>query len=208
VIRVAIIEDHTIVRQGLLSLLKSQPDISVCGEVGTGTEGVALARAEQPDVVVLDLGLPDMSGVDVIYALRETSPETRVVVLSMHAEAEYVRPALRAGAAGYLVKGADIGDLVKAVQCAMAGEVLLSPGVAKVVLEGSGPDVAARLTEREVEVLRYVAGGKTSREVARILGISAKTVDNHRQNVMTKLGLHDVASLTRFAIRAGLVAPE
>jgi len=207
-ITVVVVDDHTIVREGLISLLNSRPGIRVVGEAGGGLAAMEAARSVRPDVVILDLSLPDVSGIDVIYDLAREVPSARVVVLSMHDEPEYVRPALKAGVAGYLVKGSDIGDLVKAVECAMRGSAFLSPCIAKVMLDTSEPSGLEALTERELEVLRLVAGGKTSREVGRILGISPKTVDNHRQSIMQKLGIHDVVSLTRLAIRSGLVSPE
>jgi DNA-binding NarL/FixJ family response regulator len=126
----------------------------------------------------------------------------------MHSGPEYVKPALHAGAKGYLVKGADVGDLVKAIRAAVKGEVFLSPGVAKVLLDSNANPIGERLSQREGEILRYVAQGKTSREVGMILGISTKTVENHRQNIMRKMEVHDVVSLTRLAIRTGLVSPE
>jgi DNA-binding NarL/FixJ family response regulator len=204
---VLVVEDHTIVRQGLVSLL-SGAGLDVVGACGTGLEALRLVGSEQPDVVILDLSLPDMSGIDVIHELKNLAPACRVIVLSMHNEPEYVRPALKAGVAGYLVKGADIGDLLEAIRCAERGEVLLSPGIAKVVMEATGTSGLEQLTNRETEVLRLVAQGKTSREIALLLGISPKTVDNHRQSIMEKLGVHDAVSLTKLAIRRGLVCPE
>lgn len=207
-IRVAIVEDHTVVRQGLVSLLGAQSGLEVVGHGGSGFEGLRLVREHRPDVLVLDLSLPDMSGIDVIAEVTRDLPSCRVVVLSMHSEASYVRPAIRAGAAGYLVKGADIGDLVEAIRCVMRGEPFLSPGLARYLVADAGALQTDRLTDRETEVLRLVAQGKTSKEIATILSISPKTVENHRHNIMEKLGVHDVASLTRLALASGIVAPE
>ena len=207
-IKVLIVEDHTIVRQGIVSLLESFPKIEVAGQCGTGLEALRLARELAPDVVILDLSLPDIGGIEVIHSLKDDCPSARVVVLSMHSGPEYVRPALHAGAKGYLVKGADVADLVKAVEAALRGEVFLSPGVAKVLLDSTVCPLTERLSPREEEILRYVAQGKTSREVGMILCISTKTVENHRQNIMRKLEVHDVVTLTRLAIRSGLVPPE
>jgi DNA-binding NarL/FixJ family response regulator len=205
---VVIVDDHTIVREGLLALLNARPGISIVGEAGCGLEALDVVRRSQPDVVLMDLSLPDMSGIEVIYELADVAPATKVVVLSMHDAPEYVRPALRAGVAGYLVKGADIGNLVKAIECAMNGEVFLSPGVAGIVLGEAEDGNLGLLTPRELEILRLVANGKTSRDIGTILSISARTVENHRHSIMQKVGLHDVASLTRMAIRSGLVPPE
>lgn len=207
-IRIVIVEDHTVVRQGLVSLLSVQAGLEVVGQGGTGFDGLRLVRELSPDVLVLDLSLPDMSGIDVIADVTRDVLTCKVVVLSMHSEASYVRPAIRAGAAGYLVKGADIADLIEAIRCVMCGEPFLSPGLARYLVADAGALDANRLTERETEVLRLVAQGKTSREIATILAISPKTVENHRHNIMAKLGVHDVASLTRLALASGIVAPE
>jgi DNA-binding NarL/FixJ family response regulator len=206
-ISILVVDDHTIVRQGLVSLLGSCDDFHVVGEASTGLEAVSQAKECSPAVVLLDLSLPDISGIEVIHQLRQESPQSKVVVLSMHAEPEYVRPAIRAGVSGYLIKGSDVGDLIKALHCAVRGEAMLSPGIARVLLDSAGSTPSDQLSSREHEVLRLVASGKTSREVAVILGISPKTVDNHRHSIMQKLGVHDVVSLTRVAIRDGLVPP-
>lgn len=207
-ISILIVDDHTIVRQGLLSLLGSYPEFTIVGEAATGWDAVRLARESKPMVILLDLSLPDVSGIEVIHQLRKECPDARVVVLSMHDGPEYVRPAIRAGVAGYLIKGSDVGDLVKAVHCAVRGEAMLSPGIARVLLDSAGATPSDQLSARELEVLRLVAGGKTSKEVGQMLGISPKTVDNHRGSIMLKLGVHDVVSLTRIAIRDGLVSPD
>jgi len=206
--RVLIVEDHTIVRQGLVSLLRSDQRFVVAGECGLGGQAVEMAGQLLPDIVVLDLSLPDCSGIEVIGKLHQASPASRVVVLSMHGEASYVHPAMRAGISGYLVKGADIGTLVEALLCAMRGEVFLSPGIARLLVAPAAQGSEPQLSEREREVLSLVAQGKTSWEIGVILGISPKTVENHRQSIKSKLDIHDVAGLTRFAIRTGLIAPE
>ncbi len=205
---VVIVEDHTIVRQGLVSLLDARDEFRVAGECGTAAEAVALVRAAAPALVVLDLSLPDGSGLEVIGALRRACPTCKIVVLTMHDQPQYVLPALRAGVAGYLVKGAGIGDLVQALRCAVRGELFLSPGIARLVVETPPPEGLDVLTGRETEVLGLVARGKTSREIGALLGISPKTVDNHRQNIMHKLGVHDVVSLTRLSIRSGLISAD
>ncbi len=207
-VRIVVVDDHTIVRQGVVSLLASYPGFEVVAEAGTGLEALDAVDAARPDVVLLDLSLPDMSGVEVLHNLRERHRDVRVVVLTMHSSPDYARPAIRAGAAGYLVKGSDIGDLVHALRMALAGETFLSPVVARLLMEHAGEPGCGELSPREEEVLRLVAQGKTSREIGMLLEISPRTVDNHRRNIMEKLGVHDVASLTRVAIRSGLVAPE
>jgi len=206
--RVLLVEDHTIVRQGLRLLLSSYAEFEVVGEAGSGHEALDAAGRLGPGLVVLDLTLPDRDGLEVLRELRRRHPETRVVILSMHAGSEYVRPALQAGAAGYLVKGADVGDLVSALRAACRGEVALSPAVTRAALMEPADASAEVLSDREREVLGHVARGLTSREIAERLGIRSRTVECHRQNLMDKLDIHDVAGLTRYALKTGLISPE
>ena len=207
-VRVLVVDDHTIVRQGLVALLSTVPDLEVIADCGTGLQAISLAKREHPDVVLLDLSLPDLNGVEVIHELASSLPATKVVVLTMHADPTYARPALRAGAAGYLIKGSDIGDLITAIRKAMQGETHLSPVVASMLVDSPPSALGEQLSAREEEVLRLVAQGKTSREVGQLLEISPRTVDNHRRNIMEKLGVNDVVSLTKAAIKAGLIIPE
>lgn len=213
-IRVMLVEDHLIVRQGLRALLETQEGIEVAGEAGDGEEALASCRKVRPDVIVLDLGLPGKDGIRVAEELRDELPGCRVLVLSMHSGEEYVRSALRAGAAGFLVKGAGLTDLVRAIRAVAAGEAFFCGAAAEVlardVRHGGVAVEGARasLTEREREVLRLVASGKSSREIAAILGISPKTVEGHRANIMEKLGIHDLAGLVRYSVKSGLVPPE
>jgi DNA-binding NarL/FixJ family response regulator len=206
-IRLVLVEDHTIVRQGLKLLLSQSAEFKVQGEAGTGIEGMTVIARIKPDVALVDLTLPDMSGIEVIHEVRRVSPETRVVVLSMHSSPQYVQPALRAGACGYLVKGADVEALADALRTVMSGEQYLSPTVRRCA-ETHAPAGAETLSARELEVLRLVAQGKTSAEIAVILSLAPKTVENHRQRIMDKLDVHDTASLTRFAVKAGIVTPD
>ena len=208
IVRILVVDDHTIVRQGLVALLSGVTDFAVVADCGSGLQAVSLAEKHRPDIVLLDLSLPDMNGVEVIHELAARSLPTRVVVLTMHANPDYARPALRAGAAGYLIKGSDMGDLVTAIRKAVQGETHLSPVVASMLVDSPPSPFSDRLSPREEEVLRLVAQGKTSREVGLLLEISPRTVDNHRRNIMEKLGVNDVVSLTRAAIKAGLVMPE
>jgi len=213
-IRVVLVEDHLIVRQGLRALLETQAGIEVAGEAGNGEEALALCRDLRPDVAILDLGLPGMDGVRLTEELRRALPRCRVLVLSMHAGEEYVRSAVRAGAAGYLIKGAGLADLVSAIRAVAAGEAFFCGAAAAVLARdarGSCPGAGGQrsgLTEREREVLRLVALGKTSREIGTILSISQKTVEGHRANIMDKLDIHDLAGLVRYAVKAGLVPQE
>ncbi len=212
-IRVVLCDDHAIVRAGIRALLERQGDISIVAEAGSGHEVVAVAQQLQPDVILLDLSMPSGNGLDAIARIRSLAPRCRVLVLSMHSAPEYVRPALRAGAHGYLVKGSGLSDLLRAVRIILDGgqyvgselESIVSTGV----LSPSEPeDDLERLTPREREVLQRVAQGQTNRQIASQLGLSPKTVDSHRTNLMRKLGLHDAQALTRFAVRRGLIAPE
>lgn len=204
-IRVLLADDHTIVREGLRALLAEESDFEVVGEASDGREAVALAEELAPDVVVMDLAMPTLNGVDATARIRKACPDTQVVVLSMHATAAHVRPALRAGARGYLVKGSGLGDLRKAVEAVARGEAFFSPAVAAIVLDADGRADEARLTSREREVLQLVGEGRSSPEIARALGISVKTIEGHRSRLMGKLGVSNVAGLVRSAVRLGLV---
>ena len=209
-IRILLAEDHTIVRQGLKSLLEGQDDMTVVAEAANGREAVKAARRLGPDVVVMDLTMPELNGVDATAQITKSCPSTRVVILSMHSADEYVFPALRAGASGYLVKGSGLSELTSAIRAVHKGNAFFSPEVSKTLLNktqrsGEGPDP---LTEREREVLQLVVEGKTSPQIAALLNISAKTVEGHRGRIMNKLEIHDVAGLVRYAIRTGLISKE
>ncbi len=208
-IRVLLAEDHTIVREGLRSLLAMQPEVEVVGEAGSGTEAVRLACELSPDVVLMDLNLPELDGVEATRQIREKSPNSRVLVLSMHATPEHVRPAIRAGAAGYLVKGSGLSDLLAAVRAVASGSAFFSPEVAPIVLDGPGAEGrTAELTPRERQVLRLVAEGKSSPEIAAQLHLSVKTVEGHRSRIMSKLDVRNVVGMVRHAIKIGLVRAE
>lgn len=208
VIRVLLADDHPIVRKGLRALLAAHADIEVVAEADDGTTAVAEALRCGPDVAVMDLSMPGMHGVEAATRLREACPSVRVLVLSMHGGEEYVRPALRAGVRGYLVKGSDLADLVTAVRAVAGGDAYFSPSIARILLdEATGQEVGG-LTPREREVLQLVAQGRTSGEIAQALQISVKTVEGHRAKIMDRLNIRDVPGLVRYAIRAGLVALE
>lgn len=212
-IRLLLVDDHAIVRAGLRALLEGEADLHVAGEADNGRTAVELAARLQPDVVLLDLSMPGSNGIDAIARLRAAAPRARLLVLSMHAAPEYVRPALRAGAHGYIVKGSGLEDLLVAIRAVAAGERFLGPEAMQVQASdaqqpASDLDDLGRLTPREREVLQLVAEGYTNRQIACMLGLSPKTVDTHRSNLMRKLDLHDAQGLTRFALRRGLIAPE
>lgn len=212
-VTVLLVEDHTVVRKGIRRLLEDDPRIRVVGEASNGREALALAQKLQPDVALVDVGLPGLNGIDLTRQLRAMSERTAVVILSMHGDPAYVRRALQAGAKGYLLKDAEDEDLVKAIVAVHAGSSYFSPAVSRVLLDGflgSGavPDVddeLARLSDREREVLQLVAEGKSSKEIAQILALSVSTVESHRKHIMEKLNLHNTAAVVRFAIRKGIV---
>ena len=215
-LRVVLADDHQIVRQGLRALLEASGGFQVVGEASDGHEVVEIVEAEVPDVVILDLSMAGLSGIEALRRIKESSSTVRVLVLSMHSTSEYVRAALRAGADGYVIKGSGIGDLTDALAMVAEGRRFLSPEIERAALLDllDGPDHRAvvepleQLTPREREVLQLIAEGHTNRSIAERLGLSIKTVDGHRTRVMNKLDLHEATALTRFAIRHGLVSPD
>ena len=212
-IRVLLADDHALVRAGIRSLLGAMAEVSVVGEAASGEEALAMVGREQPDVVLMDIAMKGITGLEAAAQMRERFPGVRVVILSMHSGEEYVLQALRAGAAGYLLKDAATGELELALRSVMRGESWLSPAVSRQVVEGyvqrSGGDAAPEvLTARQREVLRLVAGGKSTKEIAYALNLSVKTVETHRAQIMERLGIRDVAGLVRYALRTGLIPPE
>jgi DNA-binding NarL/FixJ family response regulator len=213
-IRVVLADDHALVRAGIRSLLGNMSEVQVVGEASSGEEAMLLAESEHPDVILMDIAMKGISGLEAAAHLRESHPGVRVVILSMHSGEEYVLQALRAGAVGYLLKDAATGELELALRSVMRGESWLSPAVSRQVVEGYvqrvGGDAAAPevLTSRQREVLKLVAGGKSTKEIAFVLNLSVKTVETHRAQIMERLGIRDVAGLVRYALRTGLVPPE
>lgn len=206
-VRVLLVEDHTIVREGLKTMLSLEPDLEVVGEAADGERAVREATRLLPDVVVMDLSLPALNGVDATAAIVAACPATRVLVLSMYGGPEHVRPAVRAGASGYLVKGTGVAELVSGIRAVARGEPWFSHGIAAILLreDGSG---AGSLTPREREVLKLVAEGLSSAEIAKTLELSVKTVESHRSRLMTKLDVTNAAGLVREAIRLGIITAE
>ncbi len=212
-IRVILADDHSLVRAGIRSLLGAMVDVQVIGEASSGEEALELAAREHPDVVLMDIAMRGITGLEAAARMREAHPGVRVLILSMHSGEEYVLRALRAGAAGYLLKDAATGELELALRSVMRGESWLSPAVSRQVVEGyvqragadATPDV---LTARQREVLRLVAGGKSTKEIAFFLNLSVKTVETHRAQIMERLGIRDVPGLVRYALRTGLVPPD
>lgn len=197
-IRVVLIEDHTIVRQGIAALLSTAPDVEVIGEAGDGRAGLDVVERLKPDVVLCDLALPGLGGLEVMRQLGERPDPPACLVLSMYHDSVWVQRAVDAGARGYVLKGSAVKDLVLAIRIVAAGGQYLSPG-AKRAAE------TEELSPREREVLTLLAEGHTSKEIGSILGISPRTAEHHRARVMEKLQIHDIPGLTRYAIRVGLV---
>lgn len=206
-IRVAIAEDQRIVREMLGALLEREADLSLVGAVGTGAEALALVAEQHPDVLVLDIGLPDTDGAEVARSVKDRVPTCRVLTLSIHDSRFFVQQMLSAGADGYVVKSAALPELVLAIRVVASGRVYLSPDIARQALAAAVIDEAdAKLGSRERQVLALLAGGKRSSHIARDLHISVATVEAHRRNIMRKLDLHSVAELTKYAIRHGLTS--
>ncbi|HXI02642.1 MAG TPA: response regulator transcription factor [Candidatus Saccharimonadales bacterium] len=213
-IRIVLADDHTLVRAGIRALLESIQGVEVVAESGDGREALELIGRHLPDVALLDISMPGLNGLEVAGRVPEVSPRTRVLLLSMHADAPHVRQALRSGATGYLLKGAAVAELPLALESVMRGETYLTPRIAQTVVQelmdesGQAPDPLRGLTQRQREILQLLAEGHSTKEIAHLLDVSVKTVETHRTRLMDRLGIHDVAGLVRFAIRAGLVSPE
>lgn len=213
-IKVLLADDHNVVRQGLRMLLEAQQDIKVVGEAENGRQAVQLAKSLEPDVVVLDVAMPLLNGLEATRQITREVPKARILVLSTYCEEDYVKQLTEEGASGYLVKQTAATDLIKAIRETHKGNAFFSPSIAKRVLDqcrdifshGSQPaKKTTRLTTREAEVLQLIAEGHANKQIASELGISIKTVEKHRQQVMNKLGIHDIAGLTRHAISKGMV---
>lgn len=209
-ISVLLVDDHKVLRDGLCALLESEDDLSVVDGVGTGADAIARARALKPDVIVMDLGLPDMSGIDAIRAIRQEDQTIKIVVLSMYSRSEFVRPALEAGCDGYVPKSSAHSSLLQAIRVVLSGERFLHPKAATALVETLADAPSEReqfqaLSEREQQVLQLAAMGFTSREIGARLHISPKTADTYRQRALEKLGLDHRADLVRFALRAGIL---
>jgi DNA-binding NarL/FixJ family response regulator len=215
-IRVLIADDHDLFRAGLRALLQDLGGIEVVGEAGDGTEVLRLLTDCRPDIVLMDLMMPGLNGLEATARIAREFPGVRVLVLSMNAAEEFVLPAVRAGASGYLLKNVRPADLEQALRAVARGEAYMAPAVSGYVLDDcrrraaddDAGDTLRKLTPRQREVLQLVAEGHTSKEIARRLGVSAKTVETYRVQLMEVLNIHDIAGLTRYAIRKGLVSPD
>lgn len=214
-IRLILVDDHEVVRSGLRMLLASESDIEIVAEAGSAVEAIAAVQEHQPDVVLMDIGLPDMSGIDATKELKKTNPESAVVALTIHEDEEYFFRMLEAGASGYVPKRAAPEELLTAIQVAAAGEVYLYPSLAKLLVKdylvADAPARASNeldgLTDREQEVLAHLADGASNAEIGETLSISPKTVARHRENIMRKLNLHSRIELVKYAIRKGIIRP-
>lgn len=213
-IRVILADDHTVVRQGLRALLVAEGDIDIVGEADNGRQAVQIARKLTPDVAVIDIAMPQLNGLEATRQITRTVPSTKVLILSSYSDDEYVQQLTEAGAAGYLIKQTAANELLKAIREAHRGNAYFSPSIAKRLRDQcreafvSGQPSKRRtdnLTTREAEVLQLIAEGRANKQIAAELCISIKTVEKHRQQVMNKLGIHDVAGLTRHAIAKGII---
>jgi len=212
-LRVLLVDDHALVRAGIRSLLRDIEGIEVVGEAADGAEALAIAGRERPDAVLLDIAMKGMSGLETAARFRELHPGVKVLILSMHASEEYVLQALRAGVVGYLIKDSATAELELALRSVVRGETYLSPAISRQVVEGYVQRVGAGagddpLTPRQREVLKRVAEGRSTKEIAFDLGLSVKTIETHRAQIMERLGIRDVAGLVRYAMRTRLVPPE
>lgn len=213
-IRVLLADDHALVRAGIRALLAALPGIEVVAETGDGREALEVIRTHRPDVVMMDIAMPGLNGLEAAARVAKDFPNVRVIILSMHANEEYVWQALRAGAGGYLLKDAAPAELDLAVKAVARGESYLSPAVSKQVVGdyirrvGGDASSVEQLTPRQREILQLIAEGRSTKEIAHLLNISVKTVETHRVQLMERLNIHDVAGLVRYAIRVGLVTPD
>jgi DNA-binding NarL/FixJ family response regulator len=214
-IRVVLVDDHALVRQGFRRILEDDPELTVVGEASNGADAIALVKKTDPDVVVMDMAMPEMSGLHATMEMIKQRPGTRVLILSMYSDEQYVRNALDAGAKGYILKSAIENDLTRAVKAVAAGEQYLAPELSSLLIRAiqtgsfeKSSDPYERLTQREKQVLQLIAHGKSNKEIAVMLDLSVNTVAVHRANLMSALGVHKTAELVLFAVKKGLVMPE
>ena len=211
-LKVVLAEDHSLVRGGLRALLEQLPDVTVVGEAADGREALKLVKEKLPHILVMDVAMPNLNGIEATRKAVQDFPNVRILILSMHANEAYILQALRAGASGYMLKDAAMTELEFAIRTVAKGETYLSPAVSKQVVQnllrdepGSNSDPTQLLTARQREVLQLIAEGKNTKEIAFTLGTSIKTIETHRSHIMERLDIHDVVGLTHFAIRWGIV---
>jgi len=211
--RVVLAEDHRILREGLKSILTSVPDYKIVGEAENGLDAIRCIEENRPDLLLIDISMPKMTGLDALAQIKASNPETRVMVLTVHKEEEYIFEALKAGADGYLLKDATREELLLAVQSVIEGRTYISPGISEKLvsgyLEGKKPELSEsswnRLTQRERQILKLIAEGNKNKDIGNYLYISVKTVEKHRANLMKKLDLHNASELTAFALEKGII---
>jgi DNA-binding NarL/FixJ family response regulator len=209
-IKLLLVDDHPVVRKGISSCLARHEHLQIVGEAADGVEALKKARELMPDIVLMDIDMPEKDGLEVTELLRKELPKIKVLVLSMHSNTDYVMRIIQSGASGYILKEAPTEDLVRAIDIVNTGEAFFSPEVARVALNkyvrGGADDPAAQLTNREREVLVQIAEGLSNKEIANKLGVGVRTVETHRERIMRKLNIHSVAGLTKFAISKGLIS--
>jgi DNA-binding NarL/FixJ family response regulator len=212
-VRVLLADDHTLVRAGIRALLAQIPDVEVVGEAGDGREALAMLHEQSADVLLIDIAMSGMNGLDAAALAKKQCPDIKVIILSMHANEEYVMQALRAGATGYLLKDAASVELDLALKAAAAGQTYLSPAISRQVIDNymsrvAGDIVSSPLTPRQRQILQLIAEGKCTKEIAFSLAISVKTVETHRVQLMERLDIHDIPGLVKYAMRTGLIPAE
>ncbi len=212
--RIVLADDHSLFREGLKSLLQENPDIDIIGETGDGRGAVRLCRDLSPDIIIMDVAMPELNGVEATRQIVKECPGVKIIAVSMHSSRRFVLDMLHAGASGYLLKDCAFTELTLAISAVQANQVYLSPSIASVVVEkiavtgDSKNYVVSKLTPREQEILQLLAEGRNSLEIADRLHLSVKTIQTHRRNIMEKLNLHNLAELTKYAIREGLISTD
>lgn len=214
-VRIVIADDHKLFRMGLRQLIERHPEVAIIGEAATGLEAISIAKEHTPDVVLMDISMPELNGIEAARRLHEELPEVRVVIVSMHSDRRYVLEALRAGVRGYLLKDSSPEEIFRAIQKVMSNQFYLSPQINEQVIAGFvqqgnsfAPSAFDILSGREREVLQLIAEGKSTKQIADLLNLSAKTVETHRMHIMDKLDIHTLPELTRYALREGLTSLE
>jgi two-component system, NarL family, response regulator NreC len=213
-VRIVLADDHTVMRNGLRLLLERQPNLTVVGEAADGRQAVALSESANPDVVIMDIGMPNLNGIEATRQIVDRNPRTAVAILSMHSDESYVIRALKAGARAYLLKDSAEADLLAAVRALTEGKSFFSPAISKILVEDymrqlesrGAEDTYELLTRREREILQLLAEGRTNKEVANMLNLSLYTVETHRTHILQKLNLHSVPELILYAVRKGIIA--
>lgn len=212
-VKVVIAEDHTILREGLKALLGSDPDLEICGEADNGKDAIKLVQRLNPDIILMDLSMPRIHGLEAIREIRKTNPTTKILVLTVHDDEEYISATLRSGASGYVLKNDSYNELLSSIKTVLRGKPYLSPAISQTIIQGyldgkKSDDLRTgyeTLTARERETLKLIAEGVRNKDIAEFMGISSKTAEKHRSNLMKKLDLHSVSAITAFAAKKGLI---